>query len=174
MSTAFRDAGSLAVRPWTFVERWVAESRQAARRRRAALAGARVFAEAELGVLDRNSNHGQGLRIASIFALGATDALGRAVGLDARSRRRVEARTLGWLCGRGRIGAWRLRRTLWRETLAPEASEWLAAGRSALHGWLRGEPSAQRLEALLHPAVSACEPRPRTSGDAIVRRAAQG
>jgi len=174
MSTAFREAGSLAVRPWTVVERWYSESRQAARRRRGALAGARIFAQAELEALDRDHNHGEGLRIASIFALGATDALGRAVGLDARSRRRVEAQTLGWLNGRGRLGAWRLRRTLWRETLAPEASEWLAAGRVALQGWLRGESPAPHLQALLHPAASTCGTRPDLLAADVARRAAQG
>jgi hypothetical protein len=173
MSTAFREAGSLAVRPWTVLERWAVASRHASRRRHAALAGARVFAQAQIGALDRESNHGDGLRIASIFALGATEALGRAVGLDARNRRLVEIQTLGWLCGRGRLGAWRLRRALWREALAPDGAELLAAGRAALHGWLRGESPGPRLEALLQQGLQRHAPAAQPAAEPVTR-AAQG
>lgn len=174
MSTAFREAGALAARPWAAFGRLTGASLASVKRRHAAVAAARIFAQAEIGALDRDTARGEGLRIASLFTLGATDALARAVGLEPRDRRRVESETLGWLCGYGRLGAWRLRRALWRAVRRPEAAARLAAGGSAMRGWLQGQHPLPLLEELLHDGSPAPSERAAEPAAIAVRPAAQG
>jgi hypothetical protein len=158
MGAAFRQAG-LTLWPRAALERLAAGSRDAARRRRAAVDGARIFAQTALGVLDRaTARRGSGLEIASLFALGAADALGNGMRLDARSQRRVQVEMLRRLGCLGWLGALRARRRLTRAAGAPESAVLLAAGGSALRGWLRGVDPAPWLETLLRASTPPARP----------------
>jgi hypothetical protein len=162
MGAAVGEGGVIGARPWLVLGRLADASREASRRRRAALGGARIFAQTALGVLDRTQTRREGLGLASLFSLGAADELIRATGADARAARQVELETLQRLSGLGPLRALRLRRVLRRQARAPQAAAFLTAGADALCGWLRGEDPAPRLEALLRrelPATCA-PPRP--------------
>jgi hypothetical protein len=150
----------MTLRPHTALGRIAAQSRDAARRRRAAVDGARIFAQTALGVLDRaTARRGSGLEIASLFALGAADALGTGMHLDSRSQRRVQVEMLRRLGCHGWLGALRARKRLTRDARAPESAVLLAAGGSALRGWLRGVDPAPWLETLLRAARPPVAPR---------------
>ncbi len=162
MGAAFSEGGMTSARPWVVFGRLADASREASRRRRAALGGARIFAQAALGVLDRTETRYVGLGLASLFSLGAADELVRAAGLDARAARQVELETLRRLSGHGLLRTLGLRRALRRQARAPEAAALLAAGGDAFCGWLRGEDPGPRLEALLRRELpaSCAPPRP--------------
>jgi hypothetical protein len=149
MGAAFRQEVS-TLWPRAALMRFAASTRDAARRRRAAVDGARIFAQTALGVLDRaTERRGSGIEIASFFAMGAADALGTGMRLDARSQRRVQLEMLRRLGCHGWLGALRALKRLARDARAPEAAVLLAAGGSALRGWLRGVDPAPWLETLL-------------------------
>jgi hypothetical protein len=159
MGAAFRQDGFPLARPWAVIERFTSHSREASRRRRAALGGARIFAQTALGVLDRaTARRGSGLEIASLFAFGAADALGSGMRLDDRTLRRVQVEMLRQLGCHGRLGALRARKRIARDARAPEAAVVLAAGGSALRGWLRGVDPAPWLETLLRTAQPPAHP----------------
>jgi hypothetical protein len=158
MGAAFRQEVS-TLWPRSAVMRFAASNRDAARRRRAAVDGARIFAQTALGVLDRaTARRGSGLEIASLFAIGAADALGTGMRLDARSPRRVQLEMLRRLGCHGWLGALRARKRLTRDARAPEAAVLLAAGGSALRGWLRGVDPAPWLETLLRATTPPVRP----------------
>jgi hypothetical protein len=153
----------IATRPWVVLERLADASREATRRRHAALGGARIFAQTALSVLERTQTRREGLSLATLFSLGAADALIRTARLDARGARQVEVETLRGLTGLGLLRTLSTRRSLRRQARAPRAQALLAAGAEALRGWLRGEDPAPRLEALLRrelPALCATTPAP--------------
>jgi hypothetical protein len=159
------EGGVISARPWVTLGRLADVSREASRRRRAALGGARIFAQTALAVLDRTETRREGLGIASLFSLGAADELVRAAGLDARTACQVELETLQRLSGLGLLGALGLRHALRRQAHAPRAAAFLAAGADALCGWLRGEDPAPRLEALLRRELPArCAPARPAAG----------
>jgi len=158
MGAAVTGGGYIGARPWIALGRFADISRDASRRRRAALGGARIFAQTALGVLDRTETRHEGLGLVSFFSLGAADELIRAARLDMRSALQVEIETLQRLSGFGLLRSLALRHALKRQVQKPEPAEWLAAGADALRGWLRGEDPTPRLEALLRrelPALSA-------------------
>jgi hypothetical protein len=155
MGAAVTSGGFIGARPWVALGRLADSSREASRRRRAALGGARIFAQTALGVLDRTETRSEGLGIASLFSLGAADELVRTAGLGARDARQVELETIQRLSGFGLLRALKLWHALQRQARTPHAAAWLDAGADALRGWLGGEDPAPRLEALLRRELPA-------------------
>jgi hypothetical protein len=90
---------------------------------------------------------------AALFARGAVDAAARHTALGRLARVRLDRAWLRRVACAGRPQPFRWRRALRALDRTPRGRALRRGGEEALRAWLRGDPPAPRLSALLHDAA---------------------